>query len=89
VNGVVVGWVRASCGNKIPQRAREAIQGHWLALGVAVCDPSSVAVASRHGTTCGDALLRLITVRNINICPMIMITVRNMSHNVGRGNVVS
>ncbi len=31
----VVGWVRASCGNKIPQRAREAIQGHWLALVVA------------------------------------------------------
>ena len=30
---VGVGWVRASCGNKIPQHTREAIQAHWLALG--------------------------------------------------------
>ena len=31
---VVVG-VRASCGNKIPQHARKAIQAHWLALDAA------------------------------------------------------
>jgi len=30
-----IGWGRASHGNKIPQRARKAVQALWLALGVA------------------------------------------------------
>tara|TARA_S200002703_G_C3671904_1_gene206290 strand:+ start:285 stop:578 length:294 start_codon:yes stop_codon:yes gene_type:complete len=58
----------ASCGNQIPQRAREAVQARWLALIAPRYLTYPSRAKRRHNATWRGALLRLITIRNINIC---------------------